>query len=126
MGGVGCDNMSVVLVCFMHRDSYGDLVYRCSRDFKKVPRTRRLSCMDSMDRHKLKNRDRRMSEPPLLTRAPIIPAKLACVSDDLLPNGLTCEGTSGQIGDVEDRVRDEEEDEDIEDSEIVVPLETTL
>lgn len=122
----------------MHGESYGDLVYRCSRDFKKVPRTRRLSCMDSMDHHKLKSRDRRMSEPLSLTRAPLIPSKLAGVSHDLLPNGLTCdvapikehnEGASGQMGEVEDRVRDEEEEgeeEDFDDSEIVVPFETTL
>lgn len=145
MGGVGCDNMSVILVCFLHRDSYGDLVYRCSRDYNKVSRTRRLSSMDNIEHHKLKNRDRRMSEPPVLTRAPLISSKLAGISDVLLPNGNIAPlkgGASGRVGDVEGRVRDgeegkeekegeegeeeEEEEGEDEDSDIVVPLETTL
>lgn len=144
MGGVGCDNMSVILVCFMHRDSYGDLVYRCSRDFNKVSRTRRMSSMDNIDHHKLRNRDRRMSEPPVLTRAPLISSKLAGISDVLLPNGNIGSlkgGASGKVGDVEGRGgkgrregggkeegegEEEEEEGEDEDSEIVVPLETTL
>lgn len=144
MGGVGCDNMSVILVCFMHRDSYGDLVYRCSRDFNKVSRTRRMSSMDNIDHHKLRNRDRRMSEPPVLTRAPLISSKLAGISDVSLPNGNISPlkgGASGQEGAVEGRVMDEEKGEgegeeegkgegekegEDEDSEIVVPFETTL
>ncbi len=31
MGGVGCDNMTVVLACFLHGKSYGDLAKRCSQ-----------------------------------------------------------------------------------------------
>ena len=31
MGGLGCDNMTVTLVCFLHGRSYEDLVRRCSQ-----------------------------------------------------------------------------------------------
>lgn len=31
MGGLGCDNMTVVLVCFLHGCSYEDLAMKCSR-----------------------------------------------------------------------------------------------
>lgn len=41
MGGVGCDNMTVILVCFLHGRSYADLVERCSRP---VSSTHRHSC----------------------------------------------------------------------------------
>ncbi|RWS21671.1 putative protein phosphatase 2C T23F11.1-like protein, partial [Leptotrombidium deliense] len=30
MGGLGCDNMTVILVCFLHGKSYEDLSLRCS------------------------------------------------------------------------------------------------
>lgn len=30
MGGLGCDNMTVVLVCFLHGKPYDDLAARCS------------------------------------------------------------------------------------------------
>lgn len=30
VGGLGCDNMTVVLVCFLHNQSYGALVARCA------------------------------------------------------------------------------------------------
>lgn len=32
MGGLGGDNMTVVLVCFLHNKPYDDLVKRCSPD----------------------------------------------------------------------------------------------
>ena len=31
MGGLGCDNMTVLLVCFLNGSSYDDLCERCSR-----------------------------------------------------------------------------------------------
>ena len=31
MGGLGCDNMTVVLVCFLHGATYVDLARKCSR-----------------------------------------------------------------------------------------------
>lgn len=31
MGGLGCDNMTVVLVCFLHGGTYDDLAKKCSR-----------------------------------------------------------------------------------------------
>lgn len=84
MGGVGCDNMSVVLACFMHRESYGDLVYRCSRDPSTVSRARRFSSMgSSTDYHKITNRERRSSEPPpRITKSPVIPSNLTQSSDN--------------------------------------------
>lgn len=30
MGGLGCDNMTVVLVCFLHGKSYEELSARCA------------------------------------------------------------------------------------------------
>merc|ERR1711963_795464 len=30
MGGLGCDNMTVILVCFLHNESYTKLVERCA------------------------------------------------------------------------------------------------
>lgn len=30
MGGLGCDNMTVVLVCFLHGQSYEELSARCA------------------------------------------------------------------------------------------------
>ncbi|KAJ9589005.1 hypothetical protein L9F63_017700, partial [Diploptera punctata] len=32
MGGLGCDNMTVVLVCFLHSKPYEELVVRCASD----------------------------------------------------------------------------------------------
>lgn len=31
MGGLGCDNMTVVLVCFLHGGTYEELAERCAR-----------------------------------------------------------------------------------------------
>ena len=31
MGGLGCDNMTVVLVCFLRNKSYEELAKKCSR-----------------------------------------------------------------------------------------------
>ena len=31
MGGLGCDNMTVVLVCFLHGQSYDALSEKCAR-----------------------------------------------------------------------------------------------
>lgn len=31
MGGLGCDNMTVILVCFLHGNDYKDLCDRCAR-----------------------------------------------------------------------------------------------
>ena len=31
MGGIGCDNMTVILVCFLHSGPYSSLVEKCSR-----------------------------------------------------------------------------------------------
>lgn len=36
MGGLGGDNMTVVLVCFLHNKPYTDLVKRCSSDGANV------------------------------------------------------------------------------------------
>lgn len=30
MGGLGCDNMTVVIICFLHNRPYSDLVTRCA------------------------------------------------------------------------------------------------
>ncbi|KAJ1529922.1 hypothetical protein ONE63_006651 [Megalurothrips usitatus] len=37
MGGLGCDNMTVVLVCFLHGKSYEDLSARCSIEPEPLP-----------------------------------------------------------------------------------------
>lgn len=34
MGGLGCDNMTVLLVCFLNGKSYEDLAARCARDLQ--------------------------------------------------------------------------------------------
>ncbi len=31
MGGLGCDNMTVILVCFLHGQSYDELAKKCAR-----------------------------------------------------------------------------------------------
>ena len=31
MGGLGCDNMTCVLVCFLHEKPYQELVERCAK-----------------------------------------------------------------------------------------------
>lgn len=31
MGGLGCDNMTVCIVCFLHGKPYEDLIRRCSQ-----------------------------------------------------------------------------------------------
>ena len=31
MGGLGCDNMTVILVCLLENRSYSDLVVKCQR-----------------------------------------------------------------------------------------------
>lgn len=37
MGGLGCDNMTVVLVCFLNGRSYEELAERCKRPSKELP-----------------------------------------------------------------------------------------
>lgn len=37
MGGLGCDNMTVVLVCFLHGKSYEELSARCSIEPEPLP-----------------------------------------------------------------------------------------
>jgi protein phosphatase 2C family protein 2/3 len=39
MGGLGCDNMTVIIVCFLMGGSYDDLVKRCSRPSPAGPST---------------------------------------------------------------------------------------
>ena len=94
MGGVGCDNMTAVLACFMHRESYGDLVYHCSRDSSVISRVRRLSSLGNITgewNNKFGSRNRRKSEPPsLMGGSPVIPSKLAGFSDKTgFSNGVT-------------------------------------
>ena len=31
MGGVGCDNMTIILICFLHGATYAELADRCSQ-----------------------------------------------------------------------------------------------
>ena len=31
MGGLGCDNMTVIIVCFLHGGTYEELSEKCSR-----------------------------------------------------------------------------------------------
>lgn len=94
MGGVGCDNMSVILACFLHREGYEELVHHCSRDLTgKIPRTRRFSSMCSMDRQRARHRDRRMSEPPApVSSSPVVPCKLKEMSS-LSNGGFNCDGS---------------------------------
>ena len=37
MGGIGCDNMTAILVCFLSEQSLDLLGAKCSRPAKKVP-----------------------------------------------------------------------------------------
>lgn len=37
MGGLGCDNMTVVLVCFLHGSTYADLARKCARPARTGP-----------------------------------------------------------------------------------------
>lgn len=37
MGGVGCDNMTVILACFLHDGTYSDLAQRCSQSCPSPP-----------------------------------------------------------------------------------------
>jgi protein phosphatase 2C family protein 2/3 len=39
MGGLGCDNMTVIIVCFLMGGTYDDLVKRCSRPSPAGPST---------------------------------------------------------------------------------------
>ena len=124
---MGCDNMTVVLVCFMHGESYGDLVYRCSRDSSQISRTRRLSSLGnttSANCHKL---GRRMSEPPSLpTRTPVIPSNLTRLSDKIvLSNGGSIPAVDECNGEEEEGER-EGEREGEEDGVICEPFETTM
>ena len=125
MGGVGCDNMSVVLACFLRRESYRDLVHRCSIDSNKVSKTRRFSSMGSMDYPgRLGAKDRRLSEPPPpITKSPVIPSNLKEVSDKA-SNGWTDSVLPDESGGESrgEGVREAEQ----EDSEFFASLGTTL
>jgi len=48
MGGLGCDNMTCVLVCFLHDRPYQDLVDRCAK-ITKAREIRENSCGESED-----------------------------------------------------------------------------
>ena len=37
MGGLGCDNMTVILICFLHGGTYEQLSSRCNRNLNPVP-----------------------------------------------------------------------------------------
>lgn len=37
MGGLGCDNMTVILVCLLQGGTYDDLAVKCSRPAKSSP-----------------------------------------------------------------------------------------
>ncbi|KAL5012876.1 hypothetical protein ScPMuIL_011427 [Solemya velum] len=49
MGGLGCDNMTVVLVCFLNASPYEDLVRRCSRPCANGPVPHLSHMTDSLD-----------------------------------------------------------------------------
>ena len=38
MGGLGCDNMTVLIVCFVNGKSYEDLAEKCKRPNGLVPK----------------------------------------------------------------------------------------
>ncbi|KAL3880960.1 hypothetical protein ACJMK2_033162 [Sinanodonta woodiana] len=48
MGGLGCDNMTVVIVCFLHGGTYEDLIRRCSQHGSMGP-VPHLGHMGNMD-----------------------------------------------------------------------------
>ena len=136
MGGVGCDNMTAIIACFMHGDGYGNLVYRCSRDSSQISRTRRLSLLGEMSSERLKlgsGLRRRMSEPPSLpVRSPVIPSNLTQVSDKVvLSNGVPAPSIPS-LSECNRESESEAEREHREDEEydeltgLPIPFETTL
>eukprot|EP00794_Sanderia_malayensis_P007483 gene7483-8313_t len=36
MGGLGCDNMTVILVCFLHGRSYDELANKCKKPHHNI------------------------------------------------------------------------------------------
>lgn len=48
MGGIGGDNMTVVLICFLHNKSYEDLVARCASSLEDID-TKSLNFADNSD-----------------------------------------------------------------------------
>lgn len=47
MGGMGCDNMTVILVCLLNNKSYNDLAEKCSKPPQKDILTRNVDGGDS-------------------------------------------------------------------------------
>ena len=43
MGGVGCDNMTVILVCFLHGSTFAELAERCSYPVPEQSKEKDLS-----------------------------------------------------------------------------------
>ena len=40
MGGLGCDNMTVIIVCFLHNETYSELVRKCCQESLSTRDTR--------------------------------------------------------------------------------------
>ena len=91
MGGVGCDNMTVIIACFLHGDSFSELALHCSKEVPQVPRAR-FSSLDSVGHLLINNVDRRLSEPTEMRGSPVMTSKLATGTDNIivLPNGPIC------------------------------------
>lgn len=48
-GGLGCDNMTVLLICFLHGNSYEDLAEKCSVTSNNRIRRNSSGSLDSSD-----------------------------------------------------------------------------
>lgn len=61
MGGLGCDNMTVVLICFLHGKQYEDLADKCAIPYNLKSNSATLSSSSSTssstdeDMHELSN-----------------------------------------------------------------------
>ena len=127
MGGLGCDNMTVILACFLHGGAYSELTRKCSEQFP----TRR-------SRGDLNNNGTEHSQKNNGILPNVLPAAQGFDSGDILysngpisgPSNLSCGDQDVRTGTSVERKESspncsssEEEDSDAEE---VKPVETTV
>ena len=128
MGGLGCDNMTVILACFLHGGSYSELAERCSKKHVTEPKRESYSNIDQLRNNKILSnggddeRERDYTEDFLYNPpggASMLGFRGSVTASEQNVNHYDGIGSEG--------VKDEEDFEyEDEESEIGMPIETTV
>lgn len=120
MGGVGCDNMTVILACFLQRDSYRELAQRCSRNHFQIPKSP-YAPFPSLH-STLPDREGKISELPIMQESPLLTSNLAGMEVAIRDQSLEGEGSQVNQEDSEEEEAGVYNDYELD----VPPIETTV